>query len=331
MRSWLRWIIVISISAVSIWAVTRMVVWKDLLESLEGMEFQYVVVALVLLLLSMLCRMERWRLLLQDSSEIRRKHLLAALVIGYLGITVLPFRLGELARAYAANRLTGVSVTDALTAIFVEHVFDLGTLLLLLLWQWPLLRSNEWIQPVYLAGSLVLAISISGILVIIAFSGTLIRYIQKFEKSSPQLVGKLGLAQHLVTVIAAVTRLRDAGLFLRLVVWSLVTWAFACGYNAAFLIALGITPVLEGSIFTILGTNLVSVMPSTPGYIGVYDLASVAALGILGVSPADAIAFAVTSHFVLLCAFIVLGIIALGLTGLGWRSITVRSGEQSER
>ena len=122
----------ISISAVSIWAVTQMVVWKDLLESLEGMQFRYVAVALVCLLISLLCRMERWRLLLQDSSEIRRKHLLAALVIGYLGITVLPFRLGELARGYAANRLTGVSVSDALTAIFVAHVFDLGTLLLLL-------------------------------------------------------------------------------------------------------------------------------------------------------------------------------------------------------
>jgi uncharacterized protein (TIRG00374 family) len=327
---WLRWIIVISISAVSVWAVTRMVVWKDLIESLEGMEFRYVFVALAFLLLSMVCRMERWRLLLHDSSQIQRKHLLAALVIGYLGITVLPFRLGELARGYAANRLTGVSVSDALTAIFVEHVFDLGTLLLLLLWQWPLLRSNEWIQPVYLIGSLVLAISISGILVVIVFSKTLIRYIQSLEERAPQLVSKFGIAQHIVTAISAVIRLRDTGLFLRLVVWSLVTWAFACAFNAAFLLALGINPVLEGAVLTILGTNLVSVMPSTPGYIGVYDLASVAALGILGVSSAEAVAFAVTSHFVLLSAFIVLGIVALGLTGMGWRSITVRSEEKSE-
>ena len=320
----------ISISAVSIWAVTQMVVWKDLLESLEGMQFRYVAVAIVCLLISLLCRMERWRLLLQDSSEIRRKHLLAALVIGYLGITVLPFRLGELARGYAANRLTGVSVSDALTAIFVEHVFDLGTLLLLLVWQWPLLRGNEWLQPVYLLGSLALAMSVSAILVVIVFSKTMIRYIQKFEERSPSLVGKFGLAQHIVTAIAAVTRLRDARLFLRLVIWSLVTWAFACGFNAAFLLALGITPVLEGSVLTILGTNLVSVMPSTPGYIGVYDLASVAALGILGVPSADAVAFAVTSHFVLLCAFIVLGILALSLTGIGWRSITNSSVEQGE-
>ena len=47
-------------------------------------------------------------------------------------------------------------------------------------------------------------------------------------------------------------------------------------------------------------------------------------------SAADAVAFAVTSHFVLLCAFIVLGILALSLTGIGWRSITNSSEEQGE-
>ena len=330
MSGWLRWVVVISIGTVSIWAVSRMVVWKDLIEALEGMQVRYVALALVLLLLSLMSRMERWRLLLQDSSEIKRRHLLAALVIGYLGITVLPFRLGELARGYAANRLTGVSISDALTAIFVEHVLDLSILFLLLLWQWPLLQGNEWIQPVYLIGSVVLVGSICGIVVVIVFSGRLIKYLRIVEERSPRLVGRWGLAQHIVTVIAALARLRNAGLLVRLVLWSIVTWAFACGFNAAFLVALGINPVLEGSILTILGTNLVSVMPSTPGYIGVYDLASVAALGILGVSSTDAVAFAVTSHFVLLSAFIVLGIAALWLTGLGLGGITLRAKDPKE-
>ena len=259
-----RWIVVISIGAVSVWAVTRMVVWADLVKALDGMQIRYVVLALGFLLLSLVCRVERWRLLLQDSADIKRKHLFAALLVGYLGITVLPFRLGELARGYAANRLAGVPLSDALTTIFVEHVLDLGTLLLLLMWQWPLLRGNEWIQPVYLIGSIALTISICGIVVVVVFSNQLISYLRDFEDRYPRLFGKLGLTRNILIVISAFRRLRDGGLFLRLVLWSVVTWAFACGFNGAFLMAFDLHPVLEGSVLTILAVNLVSVMPSTP-------------------------------------------------------------------
>ena len=94
--------------------------------------------------------------------------------------------------------------------------------------------------------------------------------------------------------------------------------------------AFDLHPVLEGSVLTILAVNLVSVMPSTPGYIGVYDLASVAALGVLGISTTDAVAFAVTSHFVLLCMFVILGVFALVFTGLGWSALRVRGKESGD-
>jgi hypothetical protein len=284
------------------------------------MQYGYLPIAILSLYLSLMARTERWRLLLANNENIKRRHLFASLLIGYLGITVLPFRLGEAARAYAANRLAGVSIVDAITALLVEHILDLATLMLLLLWQWPALGSYDWIQTIYVFGGVLLLVSLLFIGAVIVFSTRVLALFEYVIGIAPIRVRRLGLLQAATTGIVGLARMRNPRLLLVLGAWSLVIWFFACSFNGTFLLALDIEGVVQGSVLTVICTNFAALIPSTPGYIGVYDLASVAALSVLKVPSAASLAFALTSHFFLLLAFVVSGVTALVVNGLGWKS-----------
>ena len=313
---------VLAISATAIWLAFRSVAWAELYDAAVRMEYQYIPLALLGLFASLLIRTERWRLLLPQERQIRRRDLFSAVMIGYMAISILPFRVGEAARVYAANRIAGVAIADAVAALLIEHVLDLGTLLLLLFWQWPGLKSYQWVQEIYLLGIGILAFSVCVIGGILMFSTKVLLILDRADGIAPRWIVNLGLSSAVSTGIQAVHRLQSPRLLITLMIWSVLTWLFACGFNAGFLRALGVEGVIEGSVLTIILTNFAALIPSTPGYIGVYDLAAVTALSVLGVSSAVALAFALTSHFALLVTFVISGVVAIIANGLGWRSFT---------
>lgn len=316
----IRWVIVLSISVGAIWLAFRSVAWTELYQAITEMQYEYLPLAVASLYLSIWARTERWRLLLAPSTRIKRRLLFSSLLIGYLGISILPFRLGEAARVYAANRLAGVSIADAFTALLVEHILDLATLVLLLAWQWPSLKTLEWVQTIYLFGIGLLVVSLIFLGGMIVFSAKVLVLLEKFSQIAPDWAKRLGVFQAFSTGVIGIGRMRNGKLLGVLGFWSLVTWFFACCFNGAFLLAVNIQGVVQGSVLTVICTNFAALIPSTPGYIGVYDLASVAALSILEVPSVSALAFALTSHFSLLLIFVISGVVALLVNGLGWRS-----------
>ena len=254
-RSLIRWLVILVVAAIAIWLAFRSVVWIELYEAGSGLQYKYVPLAVVILQLGILARTERWRLLLDRHDGFRRRHLFSSLLIGYLGIAILPFRLGEVARVYAARRLAGVPVADALAALFLEHILDLGTLILLLFWQWPQLKSYEWIQEIYLVGIGLFVVSACLLVGVVVFSSKVLVFVAVAEKTFPQWGRNLELTAAIGIGIGSIRRLKNPKLLLILSFWSVVTWGFACSFNGAFLYALGIGEVLKGSVISIIFTN----------------------------------------------------------------------------
>ena len=79
-------------------------------------------------------RTARWRFLLRlDGARLPFAPLWHATAIGFMANNLLPARAGEVARAFAANRLTGVRFFAALASIAVERVMDGMAMVVLLL------------------------------------------------------------------------------------------------------------------------------------------------------------------------------------------------------
>ena len=76
--------------------------------------------------LTFVLRIFRWQLLLraEDGSRLPPGPLWHAIAMGFMANNVLPLRIGEVVRTFAATRLAGVRFTAALSSIAVERMFD---------------------------------------------------------------------------------------------------------------------------------------------------------------------------------------------------------------
>jgi len=103
MKRWQSLTLGLVISVVSLYVAINGVDLNKLGDAFAHARWIYVIPALICLLLSLICRGLRWQALVERrTSAIHAFHITN---IGYLFNTLLPFRLGELARIYLATQL----------------------------------------------------------------------------------------------------------------------------------------------------------------------------------------------------------------------------------
>ncbi len=84
----------------------------------------WLVPSLIVFWVAFLLRGLRWRLLLAPVQRVPLWQSYRAVMIGFGGNSLLPFRMGEVLRAVAIGSQVGVSKSSALATIFVERVID---------------------------------------------------------------------------------------------------------------------------------------------------------------------------------------------------------------
>ncbi len=104
-------------------------------------------------------------------------------------------------------------------------------------------------------------------------------------------------------------------LWVPLLGWTAVTWAFSLLTAWAGCVALGIAPGLPALLFLIVLTSSGQAVPSSPGYVGVYHYLAALALTTFGVDRATAIGIAIITHAFSYGPLVVVGLIALWTGG----------------
>src|SRR5829696_7784091 len=92
----------------------------------------WLLLALVILAVTMFTKIYRWGLLYYPTTGLRLRNLTSALFIGYMVLSLVPLRLGELVRAYLIGKTEPVSFSQSVGTILVEKVLDVATILLFL-------------------------------------------------------------------------------------------------------------------------------------------------------------------------------------------------------
>ena len=262
----------------------------------------------------------RWRLILRDA-EGRPFSLLAlwhATAIGFMANNLLPARAGEVARAYVASRQLPVRFTTALGTIAVERVFDALVMLGLM--------AVAIAAPSFPAHALVGGRSLAGVAASTAvlFGALLGMALLIANRPGPWLVLVERIARRVLPVPAAdrVVRTSDGiveGLavlksparFTGVVLWSLVLWIKNAAAFAICFRAFGLDVPLDAALLLqgIIGFGVA--IPSTPGYGGVFEAATLFTLQLYGVDPSLAIAYALTYHLTTFVPITLLGLWSL--------------------
>jgi uncharacterized protein (TIRG00374 family) len=291
----------------------RGVDWGEFWGALKTTNYWLVLPALLALAVAVVLRALRWRLLFTPETRPPVREALDALLIGYLFNSILPARAGELARVLTLGSRSGVSRAQVVATVVLERAFDVLVLVALLVAAAPFLPPVDWLTAAVVLGAVAAAgLAVAAVLVRrhgVAAARVLLRPVgwlpglggERVEHMARSFVtGLLGITASRVTLVAlAVTTV--SWLVLACSIWLLLLGA---GFDVSFGMAL----------LTLVATNLVLVLPSSPGALGTFEAAVVVALGAYGVERSEALSFALVLHALNLFPYLAAGAIAVRFT-----------------
>ena len=115
-----------------LWLFLREADLGVVLSELRRADYRWVALSVVLTLLLTVHRGWRWHYLLLPIKDIRLGPLVSCTFMGWAFTTLLPGRLGEVAKPVLLGRREGISKTAAFAAVVLERLFDLFVILLIL-------------------------------------------------------------------------------------------------------------------------------------------------------------------------------------------------------
>ena len=272
----------------------------------------------------------RWQLILRDPHGRRLPFvpLWHATTIGFMANNLLPARAGEVARAYVASRQVPVRFSTAFVSIVVERVFD-GLIMLALMAvaiaapSFPAHAAVGGRSLATVATSLAVLFAALLLLALLVANKPAL-WLGAIERISRRLL-PVPIADRIVRtsdgIVAGLLPLKSPARFLGVVLWSLVLWlknalAFAICFKA-----FGLAVPLEAAFLLqgIIGFGVA--VPSTPGYVGVFEAAALVTLGFYGVDSSLAASYALTYHVTTFIPITLLGFWSLSRLHLKLREV----------
>lgn len=310
-KDWQRILPGLVISLLSLAVVFYFVDLGQLRDALRLADYRLVLIGLVGSLVWLAVRGLAWQALLKQSASFRQVFL--ALNEGYLLNNFLPFRLGEVGRAFLLARKAGLDFWQVLSSILIERSLDLLLAAGLLLSTLPLVAGASWArQASILVGIVVLA----GMVVLYLLARNRDWALRLFDHFAERwkLLNRLG-GKILPAFLSGLSILTDEAQFIRAAGLMILDWALA--FFQYYLLMRAFFPEAKPlwAAFSLGVTALGIAVPSSPGAVGVMELSLVGALSIFGLNPSTALAFALTSHIIQYLTTGALGIYALSKEG----------------
>lgn len=302
---------------------------SDLWRQIAGAHPFPLVAAVVLATATFPLRLLRWRHLLHDQhgQPLPALPLWHAIAIGFMANNILPLRAGELVRCVTAARLTRARLSAVVSSVAVERILDgLAVVALLSLALVAAdLPADVTVGNVRVA-RVAQATGAAGLAALLA-AGLLVAFPLGAERTVRRILPAGRLADRLLGFLAGVRHglaaLRSPTRLAWVVVWSFALWllnaaAFWICF-AAFDIPVGFEGALLLQGLLVLGISI----PSTPGFIGPFEAAIVAALALFEVPANRAFSYAITFHVTTFVPIVLLGLWSLGRTPIALKDLRV--------
>ena len=307
------------VSVLGVWYALHGISFSDLVAVSKQVRLVPFITAIVLATLTFPLRTIRWRYLLQlDGKKLPFLPLWHATAIGFMANNILPARAGEVARIYAAGKLTDVSYSASFASIAIERVFD--GLIILLLMAIALIFAGLP-SDVTVAGVALVSVAKT---VSVLFLGLLVLStvavhkpemgLRIAEKISCAILPdrwaekSMGIARDL---LSGLDSLKDPRRFLAVLFWSLAVWITnAVSFWVGFM-AFDIEVPMSGAFVlqTVIAFGVA--VPQAPGYVGVYEAAIRGTLLLFAIEPARSVSYALLFHIGGFIPITLMGLVSL--------------------
>jgi len=320
-RATLNIVVGLLVSAVCLWLALRQAPLAELGAVLGQVTYSWLAAAVAMNVFSLWARGCRWRVLLANQGT--RMEYFWAQCIGSMLTNIFPLRAGEAGRVVIISRRVGLPLVQVGASLVLERALDMAVLLSLLAALLVVMDVPPAVTATGLALGAAVAVAWVGIVVVLVLRHRLTGLVRLVASWLPARVAPLLLVawEHVLT---ALDPLRSIGVVARIVGWSLAIWAAGIG---TFWVAIeAVVPggsLLEAS-FALTAVAFGVALPSSPGFIGVFQFIGQQALAAPfphRYTDANALVIAILNHAAFYIPNSLLGFVGLARLGLSLRSV----------
>ena len=331
------------ISALTLYLAFKNVPFSDLTTYVISINYLWVLPAVVVVLISFVLRAYRWQVILGSTRKVSFWNAYHPLMIGFMINSVLPGRVGEVARPAVLKKKENIPFATGLATVAAERVFDVIIMILL----FAALLTTVQIDPnlditvgEYHLNRAVLLTAGRGIfnLLLLLLAGIIIISFDTSRKAINSLIMRIpqlfffagtefkkNARQKVCTPLVNLVETFSYGfalikypakiiicLSLSLVIWILSALAY-------YLMAQGCPGI--GLSFAELFAVMIIIcffiaLPSVPGYWGIFEAGGIFGLTLFGVATKDAAGFTLVNHVIQMFPIIIAGIISAMITSI---------------
>jgi uncharacterized protein (TIRG00374 family) len=267
----------------------RGIEWREVGRIVAGAAPGRLLLAAGIATTAMLLRACRWRILLNAEGSVTILTAFRATAAGYFGNNFLPARGGELVRTFIISSRSGLDSAYVLATALSERAADavalvaISALVLLTLPSPP-----GWLAAASRPFALLALVAVIGIGVL-PFMGGFAR--TAVERSPLPATWRPRLLERIDQGLRGVRAFHDVRRFSGFAGLTVVIWCLDAAGTITVGSALGLRIPISVAFLLIAGLGLGSALPSTPGYVGIYQFVAVTVLTPFGFSRTDAIAY----------------------------------------
>lgn len=304
-RSWAILTVTNLVSIICLVLVLRGANLGHIWVEVRQMHWNWVVVALLSDVFVYLLHGWRWKLLLEPIQPVKYAHCVEAIYVGLFANEVLPARAGELIRCFLLSRSTTIPLSVTFASALIERIFD-GV--------WLMTCFAFCLHMGRLPGVLLEGGYIVG--VVIVFCGALLSYGMYAKKQSLDLFFGLSWPRWFTTLI---DDLHLIGHSRYLYLSFLVSGAYMLAqvmpiYALVRASRLDVSWMASFTMMVLL--RLTSIVPQAPGNLGSFQWVAARSLMMFGLVAPHAKRFSLILWAVMTLPLIVIGCIALAITGV---------------
>ncbi len=321
LRSWVSVFVGSAITVICIWLALRKVPFTELTGIISGGNYYWLIPIAIAQLLAILIRSYRWIILLGEKANLDAS--IGSQGIGYLFTNLFPFRLGEVARVLVMSKKCRIPVAQVAGTAIVERLLDVGTMILALL---TVLPSMQVPDVILLSGEIFGSLVVLGILLIVLLAKlkeTSLVFID-WTCAHFRFLPKSLIVARWGELIEGLTPLLDGPVALKVISFSLLTWLFSGIVYFCSIQVFQPTGLFLEAVFLMVALSLAVAVPSSPGFIGIFQFVGQQALVIpFGVkySASNALAITLVAYLVYYVLSTLLGIIAMWRLGQSFSSL----------
>ncbi len=309
--------------------VVRQIDVEEAVEVIAGVDLRLLGVTWLIVVLSQVMRALRWRIILGASGSTPAIPVFWANLAGYCGNYVLPARAGEAIRSALASRALSRPIGFVLATAMTERIIDVPVLVLSAAAAGLLLEA----MPPEIGGALgAMAIAAVAGVVGLAAAPRLLNLGRGILTRVPFISRHaVRIDPHLERLGAGFTALHDGRRLLAFVGFTAVVWSIDILLGQVLAWAMGVTLSIPLTILLIASLGLSSALPSTPGYVGIYQFVALIVLVPFGLTPSQSVAYVVLLQllaYAVVVPFGVVGMWRLGggfVTGRNLKEVTARN------